>query len=426
MSFNQSGARFRPQRGDEFMVVARAVDSDGGATYCQLFVDVENVAPTVTLSGPVLVREGDTAVYTASASDPGKSDELTYAWPEGFGRVEGPSMVWKPGKPGTFQLALKVSDLDGGIAQATLTIRVVSIPPAAWLFVPVTAREGDEINLTVKQEAGFAYDPLTVFWKVCGPGDAGAMTWHILRAVPGTFCVEATVMDDDGDSLLLQQTLVVTNRAPVPKVSVRPSAPYVEGMEITFEALLGSWETSAVDFEWALDGEGFSEAPSFSLIATAGHHRMSLVAKDGHGGFSRFNLTMNVENLAPYVRIDGPTTIEPGAVGIWNATAFDASGKMNPLAWDVDGVRAGAGPELAWSSHTQGPHIVRVTADDGNGGITVATLVVTVEASAPLNAGIDLRWAAVPLGAAAAFAAGLVVGAWAFGRWKERLIEPEE
>jgi hypothetical protein len=67
-----------------------------------------------------------------------------------------------------------------------------------------------------------------------------------------------------------------------------------------------------------------------------------------------------------------------------------------------------------------------VTADDGNGGITVATLVVTVEASAPLNAGIDLRWAAVPLGAAAAFAAGLVVGAWAFGRWKERLIEPEE
>ncbi len=93
--------------------------------------------------------------------------------------------------------------------------------------------------------------------------------------------------------------------------------------------------------------------------------------------------------------------------------------------WDVDGVQLAHGPELAWSTQAQGSHVIRVTASDGSGGITVATIIVSVSPPPPTNAGIDIRWLAVPLGAAAAFAAGIILGAYVVGRIRQQRRKEE-
>src|SRR5207247_7973537 len=54
------------------IVSIQAQDSDGAASnVSSISVDVSNVAPTVTLSGPGSANEGDTKHYTFTTSDPG-------------------------------------------------------------------------------------------------------------------------------------------------------------------------------------------------------------------------------------------------------------------------------------------------------------------------------------------------------------------
>src|SRR6266536_562251 len=55
-------------------VKATVGDDDGGTDTDTVNVDVNNVAPTVTLLGPATGNEGDTKSYTYSWTDPGTAD----------------------------------------------------------------------------------------------------------------------------------------------------------------------------------------------------------------------------------------------------------------------------------------------------------------------------------------------------------------
>jgi hypothetical protein len=426
MSFNHTSGWNFALRGDDFTVRAIVADGDGGSGSCERFVDIENVAPTVSLSGPGELLEGTTGVYAAGVIDPGSADKFEYVW-QGPGAAAGPNgYAWYPVQPGVYQIRVDVFDLDGGQGTATREVRVLSAPPVVDLVGPVLVSEGDAANFSVEQQAGQSFDPLMVSWKGCGLGFDAGISWSIPRAIPGSFCVEARVADDDGDMVVLRRTLTVANRAPLAGVQATPPGPYFEGTRVDFEAFLGEWETGPVAFEWVMEGQLKGTAAAVTVDLGEGLHRLSLVAKDRDGGVSFFNASLDIENRAPEVRIEGMEQLLPGASGTWNAIARDASGIAPQLSWEVDGNPAASGPRLVWSWNAHGTHEIRVTADDGRGGVTVASRIVTVEPTPPLSAGLDLRWALVLLGAAAAFAAGILVGGWAYGRWKERRLEGEE
>jgi hypothetical protein len=416
---NGVSALFEPTRGGTAFINVTVADEDGGASICTLAQPIDNVAPTVSIRGPLILYEGDTGLYTAEINDPGSTDAFAFNWstPDGVSQLNWTKFAAL--EVGRSRIELWVDDLDGGTTVATVWVEVKGTKPDVALLAPDTASEGDDLVFEVRQYSGFGYDPLTIAWNVCIPGQVDGQYYHVPAAEGGFFCVEAVVFDDEFDSVSINRTISVTNREPLSGVVATPNAPYNEGVSVTVRATVGDWETTLVDlirFNWTVDGDRVSVAQSFTFKPTAGNHRVEVTATDGAGGVSHFALTIRVENVPPVVAISGRDTLLPGAIGIWKASAVDASGKPVDLVWDVDGVQVAHGAELAWSTQAQGSHVIRVTATDGAGGVSVASMIVSVSPPPPTNAGIDIRWLAVPLGAAAAFAAGILLGAYVIGR----------
>src|SRR5207244_1112750 len=66
-----------PNGPSDHVVRGRIIDKDGGFTEYTTNVHVNNVAPTVTLTGPTTATEGDLKHYSFTTSDPGTLDTFT-------------------------------------------------------------------------------------------------------------------------------------------------------------------------------------------------------------------------------------------------------------------------------------------------------------------------------------------------------------
>ncbi|RYD43770.1 MAG: PKD domain-containing protein, partial [Verrucomicrobiaceae bacterium] len=84
-----------------------------------------NTAPVVTLNGPSSIAARQTAIFTATATDP-NGDELAYSWDfgQGFTFDNNPTATFSWAVGGTFTVKVTVSDMKGNTAQATKTVTV--------------------------------------------------------------------------------------------------------------------------------------------------------------------------------------------------------------------------------------------------------------------------------------------------------------
>lgn len=106
-----------------FTVTLTVTDRRGGSTRDSLLVEVENVAPTVQVSGDLT---GITAVpisFTGTFTDPG-NDTHTILWLFGDGTTQLSTLAATHpyARPGTYTVTLSVTDDDGGIGEATLLV----------------------------------------------------------------------------------------------------------------------------------------------------------------------------------------------------------------------------------------------------------------------------------------------------------------
>src|SRR5207244_10751240 len=96
------------------------------------------VAPTPYAGADQTIDEGSTAAFHASLSDPGAGQEAyLYEWDFNY---NGQSLVVQAlgadashqfVQPGTYQVALRVTDSNGGSGVSVLTVRVNNWPPTA-------------------------------------------------------------------------------------------------------------------------------------------------------------------------------------------------------------------------------------------------------------------------------------------------------
>ena len=119
--------------GGAYTATVRAFDEDGYSEE-QITVDIQNVAPSLSLPASVSVLEGNLMALRAAASDPG-DDALTFSIsgaPAGLSLTQDGLLLWTPafaqtsiaGKP--YTVTVTVTDDDGESATSTVTLSAKS------------------------------------------------------------------------------------------------------------------------------------------------------------------------------------------------------------------------------------------------------------------------------------------------------------
>ena len=231
---------------------------------------------------------------------------------------------------------------------------------------------------------------------------------------------------DDGDykvSLLLTDTFKPSNasltdsREVVIRVGNATPTIFLSGKDYTsegtiYELTLGPVSDAGTDtvveyrVVWG-DGSTFDNDTNpntprdkFQSFATNGikqhvyadgpaQHQIVVYVVDEDGTYAAGTLNVRVDNTAPTVTLTGDTTGLETSSFRFTGTALDNAGAADSLTyqWNFgDGTPTIAGANLSIVDHIYGDngmYTVTLTVDDGEGGITVATLDVTVGNSAP-------------------------------------------
>ena len=185
-------------------------------------VEAGDRAPVPALNGPTSGAAGQVLAFNAAGTtDPDANESLTYAWDFGDGTTaQGLSVAKTYAAPGTYTVALVVTDRYGWTVRRTRTVTVGQ--------VAVTAALAAAPNYTTSVRAGVAYavvarfgDPaLRAPWRlVIDWGDntqyaattssQGAVTRGKVWSAPGTYVVRFTATASDGTSSA-PATLTVT------------------------------------------------------------------------------------------------------------------------------------------------------------------------------------------------------------------------
>ena len=148
----------------KFTVKGAILDKDGGRREYTTTVDVENVAPTATLTGST-VKEGEDATVTFSGADDvssvDKAAGFTYEYSvDNGGFVPGGATLTVPTTdgPATLPVRAVIVDKDGGRREYTTTVTVENTAPVVKITGAEDVPASGEVTLNV---AATDVDPLT-------------------------------------------------------------------------------------------------------------------------------------------------------------------------------------------------------------------------------------------------------------------------
>jgi len=401
-----------------FTVALRVTDDDGGtSTIDTATVTVFNVAPTADAGGPYSGDEGASIAFAGSATDVA-TDVLTYEWDFDYDGntfdidaagvdLTNPTNTYAD--DGTFTVALRVTDDDGGTSTIdTTTVTVANVAPTADAGGPYSGDEGASIAFA-GSATDVTADVLTYEWDFDYDGntfDVDAVGIDLTSptntyADDGTFTVALRVTDDDGGtSTISTATVTVSNAAP----TADAGGPYSgdEGTPISFGGSATDVSADVLTYEWDFDYDGNTfevDAAGVDLTsptntyADDGTFTVALRVTDDDGATSTIDTTtVTVANAAPTADAGGPYSGDEGASIAFSGSANDVAADVLTYEWDFDydgntfDVDA-AGIDLTSPANTYADDgtftvVLRVTDDDG-GTSTISTATVTVSNAAP-------------------------------------------
>ena len=368
-------------------------DGDGGFGFGNFDVTVQNVAPKITqLTGDLTVKSNEIFSFFADAFDPGKFDELTFAWDlddDGqFDDFFDDKGQWIFKDPGTFKVSLRVSDGDGGVAEQSFSVTATpdSFPPNTPKFSAPkrTIKEGQTVDITLSA-TDIDPEPLKFFLndELVGTDPATSGIRSISTTLgpfvdEGTFKNTAYVKDStDKESEIATQTVTVQNVAPT-ITQITSDLTINEGSLFNFAAL--AFDPGVLDvlsYEWDLDGDGFYG----DFIGQTGQHvfpqngsyKLGLRVSDEDGGVTEGGFNVDVQNVAPSItQLTNDLTVKPNELFDFFADAIDP-GILDQLSfdWDLnsDGVfNDFTGKKGQWLFTEPGLFDIALRVSDGDGG----------------------------------------------------------
>jgi PKD repeat protein len=304
---------------------------DGVITTQTAAIKVDNVAPTVaSIVKPDKINEGQPVTFSATATDPGILDTLTYSWNFGDNTapVVGKAATHTFADNGDYNVILTVTDKDGGVTSQTITAKVDNvIPNIASITQPAKINEGQAATFSATATDPGIKDTLTYTWNFGDntPAVTGQSATHTY-ADNGDYNLILTVTDKDGGVTSQTTTVKVDNIAPA-IVNISKPTTITEGQPATFSATVtdpGIKDT--LTYSWNF-GDSTNPATGKSVthtFADNGNYNVILTVTDKDGGVTNRTIATKVDNVAPtIVNIEKPTTINKGQAATFTATATD-------------------------------------------------------------------------------------------------------
>jgi RHS repeat-associated protein len=406
--------------------------SDDSATQ-QFTVNVDNVAPTITLSGATEVNTGVSYTLNLGAiTDPGLDTVTSYIvnWGDGgsdtynsAGEVTHTFAV-----DGHYTISVDLVDEDGTHTVAgtlAVTVNTVIIPASVSVNAGVDAviNEGSLFTRTITfndgEDAGADGWTYSVDWgdgSVIETGSiaAGVSSFDISRFFAdgdASHTVSVTVTDTTGDTNTRQFVLGVNNVAPV--MTLIGDASVDEGSVYTLTGSVfdpGADTVTDYIINW---GDGTTTALTAAAVqALSGNVNhvyadgttnplisVDLVDEDGTHTTAG-TLSVAVNNVAPTIAISGASEINTGTSYTLNLGVITDPGLDSVTSYIVNWGDGGSDTyntvgEVTHTFVADGDYTISVDLVDEDGTHTVAgTLAVTVNtviipASVSVNAGVD-------------------------------------
>jgi CSLREA domain-containing protein len=406
-----------------FKVNVRVTDGDGGEDTDSTTVDVNNVAPTVTLSGLTTANEGDTKTYTFTVTDPGTSDTQTItagcgangekvtgsdAYDQASGN--GSFKCRFPDGPATSDVTVKATDSDGAsdTDNRRVTVTVANVAPTVTLSGPTTTNEGETKSYTYTlSDPG--NDPNPTITESCGANatrtDTPATHSFDCTFPDGPASSTVSVSADDGtDTATDSLSVAISNASPVAQddsyttnedQTLSKTAPGV----LTNDSDAGSDTLTALKVDGpshgslTLDTDGsFTYTPNSNFNGSDSFTYKATDSDSADSNTATVSITVNSANDAPDAKDDSYSVNEDGTL-----TETSSSGVLkNDTDLDSDTLsvaqpRPVSGPshgtltlnsEGSFSytpnSNFNGSDSFTYKATDGNGGEDTATVTITV------------------------------------------------
>lgn len=394
-------------------------------------VTVQNAAPTIDqFVVPADGQEGGTLSLSASASDLGALDELTYTWTfsldgETRATLVGREVSFIPPDNGIYDVVLTVDDGDGGTATQSTTLPIANVAP---LLENVTAttpvNEGDLVSLSaaVSSLSGAA-DSHTFLWTVRQPDGTPAATLEGSNAsfVPdddGNWQVELAVTDDDLSTTTETLEVTVVNAPPAIRTITIPAQGQT-GTPVTLEATADdpANENDPLTFTWTVAGPESFTLVGESVVFTptqVGTFDVTLLVTDDDAGFAQQAGTVTVDIPPEITSLTVPTNATEGEQLTLQASAVNRRGIGDLVyTWSAESPQGSAliatGPDLnsvVWNPPDDGPFNVELEVRAGDNRTASASRAIAV-----VNADPTITGFTVPLvadeGAAVALSATL-------------------
>jgi len=295
-----------------------ATDSHGQQSpEAHLHVERTNVAPTAAIAGgESATPEGDPVGLTATASDPGGTEALAYAWSvtrdgeaeplEGYGGSSDHLSLLLGA--GAYTVQLSVTDADGVTTTATKDIVIANVAPAVEIAGDdATALVGEQIQLRGMVGDAGPVAGLVYAWTVqrggtvIATGSEPNLTFTPAQA--GDY--SAALLVTDGGGLGTSATAVVTAGA----LSIAGPSAADEGTMLDLAPRFTTSPPAPLTYHWTLarDGAQLStgSGPTFRPTLGTGNYRVSLIVTDASSNtFSSFRDIKGI-NVAPTVSISG-------------------------------------------------------------------------------------------------------------------------